>query len=311
VTSPPLPDHPDALIGHAQAMLERNDFHGAAMAAHAALARVPGSEHAQRIYAFALNGQGRTAEALQVAWRSVTEHPQVYLAHHAYARLLLSAGQPQQALTAANEALRLNPAAADNWVLRGDVYRALNWWDPAEADYREALRLQPDNAAALNNLAANRLQRGGTRGVIDGFVGAGRLDPDAAEVAHYNIGAALTKWLRLANTCVIFLFVAAGVTAVLHDEGKPTVIPRIIAGLIAVVFAAVLVWIVRRVPWPTLRAVVGQRKMLAARMLFLVLAVVAGLGISVFGPSTVASALTVLLLPGVIVMTLIRWFTPY
>ncbi|ULN49394.1 tetratricopeptide repeat protein [Mycolicibacterium goodii] len=303
------PDNPDLLVAYAQARLGLDDYQGAAWAAHSALAKAPHSEHAKRVYAFALSGQGRSADALQVAWKSVTEHPDVHLAHYAYANLLLSAGQPQQALTAINEALRLNPAAPDTWVLRGDIYRALNWLGPAEADYREALRLQPDNAAALNNLAVNLLQRGNARSAIDGFVGAGQLDPGVGELARYNISAALMKWLRLSNTCVIFLFVAAVVVMALHDEGRPTVIPRIIAGLITVGFVAVLGWIVRRVPRPVLRAVLRQRKMLVVRMLFLVFAVLAGLGISLIGPNVVTSTLAGLLLPGVILMTLIRWFT--
>ncbi|AKS35381.1 tetratricopeptide repeat protein [Mycolicibacterium goodii] len=303
------PDNPELLVGYAQARLGLNDHQGAAWAAHSALAKAPNSEHAKRIYAFALSGQGRTGEAIQVAWKSVNDHPDVYLAHYAYANLLLSAGQPQQALTVINEALRLNPAASDTWVLRGDIYRALHWLGPAEADYREALRLRPDNAAAVNNLAVNRLQRGDTRGAIDGFVGAGQLDPGVGELARHNIGAALTKWLRLANTCVVFLFAAAVVVMALHDEGRPTVIPRIITGLITAGFVAVLVWILRRVPGPALRAVLGQRKLLGIRMLFLVFAVLAGLGISVLGPNVVTSTLAGLLLPGVIVMTLLRWFT--
>jgi Flp pilus assembly protein TadD len=303
------PDNPDLLVGFAQARLGLNDYQGAAWAAHSALAKAPNSEHAKRIYAFALSGQGRSAEALQVAWKSVTEHPNVSLAHHVYASLLLSAGQAQPALVAVNEALRLNPASADTWVLRGDIYRALNWLGPAEADYREALRLQPDNAAARNNLAVTHLQRGNARSAIDGFLGAGQLDPGVGELARYNIGAALTKWLRLANTCVIFLFVAAVVVMALHDEGRPTVIPRIIAGLVTAGFVAVLVWIRRHVPGPALRAVLAQRKMLVVRMLFLVFAVLAGLGISLLGPNVVTSTLAGLLLPGVILMTLIRWFT--
>lgn len=303
------PDNPELLVGYAQARLGLNDYQGAAWAAHSALAKAPNSEHAKRIYAFALSGQGRNADALQVAWKSVTEHPDVYLAHYAYANLLLSAGQAQRALPVINEALRLNPAAADSWVLRGDIYRALHWLEPAEADYREALRLQPDNAAAVNNLAVNRLQRGDTRAAIDGFVGAGQLDPGVGELARYNIGAALTKWLRLANTCVVFLFAAAVVVMALHDEGRPTVIPRLIVGLITIGFVAVLVWIVRRVPGPALRAVLGQRKLLGIRMLFLVYAVLAGLGISLLGPNVVTSTLAGLLLPGVILMTLLRWFT--
>ncbi|WP_158169686.1 tetratricopeptide repeat protein [Mycolicibacterium smegmatis] len=303
------PDNPELLAGYAQARLGLNDYQGAAWAAHSAIAKAPTNEHAKRIYAFALSGQGRNADALQVAWKSVTEHPDVYIAHYAYANLLLSAGQAQQALTAINEALRLNPTAPDSWVLRGDIYGALNWMAPAEADYREALRLQPDNAAAVNNMAVNQLQRGDTRAAIGGFIGAGRLDPGVGELVRYNIGAALTRWLRLANTCVIFLFAAAVVVMALHDEGRPTVIPRIIAGLITVGFVAVLMWILRRVPAPALRAVVGQRKMLAVRMLFLVFAVIAGLGISLLGPNVVTSTLAGLLLPGVILMTLIRWFT--
>ncbi len=71
-------------------------------------------------------------------------------------------GFDDDALTAINEALRLNPMSAGSLVLRGDASAEYRWGRAAaEADdYHAALQLEPDHASAVHNLAVSRLRWG-------------------------------------------------------------------------------------------------------------------------------------------------------
>lgn len=303
------PDNVDLLTGYTRAKLGQKDYHAAALAAHSALATAPNNEHAMRLYALALQGQRRYPEALWMAWRTATEHPGVYLSHYVYASLLSSAGHAQQALVVINEALRLHPASADSLVLRGDIYRSLWWFTQAEADYHEALRLEPDHASAVHNLAVSRLRRGKTTMALRGFLGAGQLDPQLGGLARRNIGVALTRVLRLSTAAVVFLAVALITVMGLHDESQSTVVPRIVAGVLTAGFAGVIVWVLRSMPGPMLRAVLRERSLLALRMLFLVFAVLAGLATAIVGSTALTDPLGPLLLIGVVCMTVLGWLT--
>ncbi|MHC9291382.1 tetratricopeptide repeat protein [Mycobacterium sp. LTG2003] len=303
------PNNVDLLAGLARAKIGQKDYYAAAFAAHSALAGAPDSEYAKRLYALALQGQGRMPEALWMAWKSVSEHPNVYLAHYIYASMLFSAGHAQQALVAANEALRLNPSSADCWVLRGDIYRSMWGFAAAEADYHEAIRLEPDHASAVNNLAVSRLRRGKTGMALRGFLGAGQLDPGLGELARRNVGVALTGVLRWSTASVVFLAVALIAAAAMHEEGRSTVLPRFFAGALTVGFIGVLVWIFRRVPWPALRAVLRERFLLVLRLLFVFFAVLAGLAMTAVGSTPFTDVLGALLLPGIVGLTVLGWLT--
>ena len=83
-------------------------------------------------------------------------------ASEAYSRGLeyLDYNEPDQAIVAFTEALKLNPrhihayfARGCAWAERGDLERAI-------ADYNEAIRLDPNYAAAYSNRAAALNRRG-------------------------------------------------------------------------------------------------------------------------------------------------------
>src|SRR5690349_23776931 len=113
------------LTQSAQASLGAKDYVAAASAAWAVLHVEPTHEHAMRLYALALHGQGRDADALAMAWRLVTEHPQSALAQYTYASLLHESRMDQQAAAVVDEALRLDPSNPDALVLRGDIVRTV------------------------------------------------------------------------------------------------------------------------------------------------------------------------------------------
>jgi tetratricopeptide (TPR) repeat protein len=295
------------LARYAQARLGLKDYGGAASAAYSALGVAPTDAYAKRVYALALHGLGRYHDAMWMAWRTVTEHPDDYRSHYIYAHLLRQSGFDHDALMVINEAVRLNPTSADCLVLRGDISRLMWNRSAAEADYQEALRLEPDHASAVHNLAVSRLRWGSLTTAVRGFLGAGRLDPQLGPLARDNIGAVLIRVLRLATASVVFLAVALIVTGSAHDMNQSTVLPRVFTVVLSAMLGAVVVWVVRSVPRPTLRAVLRERFLLVIRLVFLMVAIVIGIGTALIGAAPLAGVLGPVLLLGVIGLTVLGW----
>ncbi|MGE2736650.1 tetratricopeptide repeat protein [Mycolicibacterium vaccae] len=291
----------------AQASLRSRDYQGAASAAWAALSTDPNNEHAMRLYTLALNGQGRTAEALSMAWQTAGAHPQSPLAQYTYASLLLEANKPQHALTVVNEALRLDPSATDSVVLLGDIQRSMGNRAAAEAAYQAALRLEPTHAVAVHNLSVSLLRWGTLTEAVRGLLEVERLNPALAPLALQNISLAVTRVMRMTTAGVVLLAVALIVVSAAHDDSLPTAVPRIAAAALCVPLALGISWVVRTVPRPTLRAVLRRRVLLGVRVGFVALAIVAGVIAAVFGPSVFVTVAGPLLLLGVVALTVVGW----
>jgi Flp pilus assembly protein TadD len=289
------PHHPRLLTAYARAKLGQSDYAAAANSAHAALAVAPENEHAMRVYSRVLELQGRMPEALWMAWRTATAHPDSHLAHQNYARLLEATGRRTEAMTVINEALRLNPLDADALNLRGDIFLGLGQVGLAEADFREVLRLNPENAEAVHNLARLKYVRGRWWSAINGFLGAGRLDPAYGDVARKNVGVALTGVLRRCTWLVLIVGFAVIVTFTQHEDGGATVIPRIVAGVGAVLLLVTFTRVMHELPRRTLKSVVRQRQMLAVRIVQLFAGVVFGAATAIMGAMTVPAVLASLL----------------
>ncbi|OMC06752.1 tetratricopeptide repeat protein [Mycolicibacterium fortuitum] len=303
------PNHDGLLAQYARAQLGLKDYDGAAQAAYAALASAPGDQHVMRVYALALNGQGRRGEALQMAWRAATENPHIHSVHYTYASLLLEAGRPRDALDVIDEALRLQPESADSLVLRGDIHRALGSFTAAEDNYEAALRLEPDHASAVHNLAVNRLKWGKLTTSIKGFLGAGRLDPALGELARRNIGVALIRVLRVSTASVILLSIVLIAVTASHENAQSTVVPRVFIALLTLGLAGVIVWLMRSVPRPTLRAVLRERGFLAVRLAFLAFAIIAGMITAVVGATPLTEVFGPLLLFGAVCLRVYGWLS--
>jgi tetratricopeptide (TPR) repeat protein len=269
---------------------------------------VSGDIAAMGSQALALYGQGRVAEALTLAWQSATSHPDSPLAQYTYASLLREAGRDRDALAVVNETLRLSPASPDALVLRGDLQRSLSGARAAEADYLQALRLQPDHALAVHNLAVSRLRMGTTTKAVRGLLAATRLDPTLAPLAQGNIALAITRVLRWATASVVLLASALIVVGALREDGVSTVLPRVGAALLTVPLLVAIAWTVRTVPGPTLRAVLGSTWLLAARLLFLGAAAIVGAAVAA-GATGIAGVAGPLLLLAVVGLTVLGWMT--
>lgn len=299
------PNHPRLLTVQARVKLGQNDYVAAANSAHAALSVAPESEYAMRVYSHALELQGRIPEALTVAWRTATTHPHSHLAHHAYARMLSDAGRPGEAMPAINEALRLNPHDVDALNLRGDIRVALGELDAADADYRHALQLNPHDASVVHNLAMLEHRRRRRWSAVRGFVAAERLDPRFGDVVRRNVGVVVTGVLRRSAWLVLIVTIAVVAAYNIRDGGGTTVIPRIIAGVGAVLLVVMSIPVLRNVPVPMLTSVLRQRKILVLRILQVLAAVVLGALTAVAGALTVPGVAAGFLLLSVPVVAIV------
>jgi protein O-GlcNAc transferase len=104
--------------------------------------------------------------------------------------LALQTGRHQQALVYLRQAVALQPADAALHCNLGVACKALGRLDEAVACYREALRLQPDFADAHANLGNALMEQDRNKEAIASYQEALRLRPDQAEV-RCKLGNAL------------------------------------------------------------------------------------------------------------------------
>ncbi|OBA59516.1 hypothetical protein A5647_17940 [Mycobacterium sp. 1100029.7] len=295
------PEDPALLAQHARAEYVLENYAGAAHSAYAALAVAPQHELAMRIYALSLDSLGRPGDALWMAWRGVKTHPNEPLQHRVYARLLQKSVQLQSALIVVDEALRLDPASPDGLVLRGSILHDMGRIRESTDSYRQALALEPNHAAALNNMAVNRLQRGKFGHALRGFLGAAGSDPTLGDLVRRNIGAVLAKMLRRLTVVATVLALLSQFVGFSHDDGRPTVTLRVATGVVTVVLIVLLGRLLRAIPRRVLVSVLRERGFVVARLIHAMLVIGLGVFVTAFGGLTwTIAAAGILLVAGLI-----------
>jgi tetratricopeptide (TPR) repeat protein len=128
-------------------------------AAERALALEPDAEWAHRLRAGALSGLGRRTEAIEAARRAVAIRPNESRAWGRLAETAKALGFPREARRAAERGVELEPDETQSWLTLGFVCLGFDWDEAALASER-ALRLDPENKSAINNLGWARLNQG-------------------------------------------------------------------------------------------------------------------------------------------------------
>ncbi|MEM6488979.1 MAG: tetratricopeptide repeat protein [Pseudomonadota bacterium] len=150
------PDLTDAKILLAQ-LLRREGQYPLAIAAFESVPRsAPEALGAQIGRAQALQADGQIEPAI-IAMREVTARfPRAVEAHTALGDMLRQEERWVDAAVAYDSAITLtDPIERHHWVLfyqRGIAYERADQWDQAEADFRRALELEPDQPLVLNYL---------------------------------------------------------------------------------------------------------------------------------------------------------------
>lgn len=111
----------------------------------------------------ALRGAGRTQEAIAALDALARQRPELAEAHHQLGDLLRADGRYDEAIDAYGQAIAAFGDSDARWAAyygRGISFERLDRWDEADADFRQALRANPEEASLLNYFGYSMLQRG-------------------------------------------------------------------------------------------------------------------------------------------------------
>ena len=150
------PDDPGLLALLVRTLRGLGRTEQAIAAARALLTATPDDSYALRLSTLVLLDVGWVDEAIGLAMRAVAREPNVAANHLALSRAWAQSSRPEavsRQLAAAREADLLDPVSPDAQVQIGTALAADAEPAAARAAYHEALRLDPGNSAALNNLA--------------------------------------------------------------------------------------------------------------------------------------------------------------
>lgn len=158
------PDNADATLLSAD-LLQAQKQYALAIAAYDRVSRDDPDFFASRVArAQALYASGQVDAAVAAMQQLAQAHPDVIGVQIALGDLLRRQERYAEAIPAYDAAVALikTPAPAD-WAvfyMRGICHERVGQWDPAEADLREALKLQPDQPEVLNYLGYGMVERG-------------------------------------------------------------------------------------------------------------------------------------------------------
>jgi tetratricopeptide (TPR) repeat protein len=124
----------------------------------------------------------------------------------------------------------------------------------AERNYREALRLDPENAAARNNLATIELRGNNLEAATAGFAAALAENP-RLQVARDNIDLVCRRVLRGARLAAQTVFIGVGFVTITYDGGR--VFPAVVAALLVLFWLVMVARLIGRLAKPV-RAHLGS-----------------------------------------------------
>jgi tetratricopeptide (TPR) repeat protein len=186
------PDDPAALL----VLYDTHVAKGETAAAEQYLARLGaaggGTDAAIRVFNAGADAAraGDLDAAITLFAKAVEIDPELAPAHAASARLLLARERYQDALTAAEQALDIDPDLVEVQRVRYEAYRRLGQEDKALEVFEELAATDPEGLAeALYEQGRNAFQAGDTAQAVQALEQAVQANPDHAR-AHYMLGLA-------------------------------------------------------------------------------------------------------------------------
>jgi tetratricopeptide (TPR) repeat protein len=129
----------------------------------------------------------RAAAEQQIAAAAAPEFGKQILTAQQWVERGLASAETDEQLRFYTEAIRHQPDYAAAFYSRGNARRAKGDLEGALQDYTEAIRLNANDVAALNNRGAARHAKGDLEGALLDYTEAIRIDPDYS-AAFYNRG---------------------------------------------------------------------------------------------------------------------------
>ena len=138
----------------------------------------------------------KAARAQQAAARRAPRVSESALSSQEWFEQGFIATDPDERLRCYNEAIRLDPDFAAAYGNRGNVLRVRGDFDGALQDYSEVIRINPDDGLAYYNRGAALYEKGDLDAAVDDLGEAIHLKPDLA-AAYVGRGIALqARWFR-------------------------------------------------------------------------------------------------------------------
>jgi tetratricopeptide (TPR) repeat protein len=177
-------------LAQVQVLLDARRYQDAEAKLREILTRTPTHARAHALLSHALYLQDHNLGALQEAQTAVGLAPTDPTGHYVQSLALLQLGRTSQALTAIEEALRLNPEFAPYYATLSQIYVRKKDWKKALAAAEEGLRVDAEHVHCIN-LRALALVNMGQEDEADQTIEAALArDPENA-TTHANLGWAL------------------------------------------------------------------------------------------------------------------------
>jgi Flp pilus assembly protein TadD len=146
------PDNPDALHNLGQRYQQKGEYQKAIESYKKAIAMRPTFYNAYNNLATCYGELKMYPEAIDALEKCIKLKPDDYFAMSNLSVIMMHTGKPDEALRFAKQAVDTEPAYVNGHVTYGAMLAMTKHYDEAEKQFNEALRLDPNNASARENL---------------------------------------------------------------------------------------------------------------------------------------------------------------
>ncbi len=158
------PDNADAHNNLGQRYQQRGEYEKAIEAYRKAIEMRPNFHTAYNNLAVCYGHLELYDQAEAALRKCIALEPDDFYAMNNLAVMLIETGRIEDGVRLAQQAVQIEPAYANGHVTLGSAYAMTRRFDEAEHEFREALRLEPDNQAAATNLQRLAQARAGAGG---------------------------------------------------------------------------------------------------------------------------------------------------
>ena len=173
------PAGPTAYCLLALCFIELRQPKNAEAMARSAIGIAPEMEWPHRVRSLALRAMRKRRDALSEAQEAVRLAPNHAVVLAALGVMQLENRKFDEATRSAQAAVRLSPETVEGHALLADIAFARRRWREAEPLYRQALAIEPNNWALMNNFGVTLTHLGRKPEAMEIFEKAVRLDPRA------------------------------------------------------------------------------------------------------------------------------------
>lgn len=236
------PDDPKLLGLLVRTLRALGDRQQALDASQRLLSVTPHDPYALRLGTLVLLDVGWVDEAIGLAHRAVEQDPANAANHLALSRAWAASTRPAalaQQLSAAREAVLLDPNSIDAQLQIGTALMADGDAAAARLAYLEALRLDPGNTAAMNNLAVLEIQSGSPAEAARYLAASLAANPQGVSARH-NLDTLAVSIARRVGRAMLLAPAPALVAAVAGWDTAARLLA--LAALVGVPVVAIRVW---------------------------------------------------------------------